>query len=465
MAQANSPDTSPSSGEQLLDRVFRGIAFLALLALVFLGGILVAISGIFPGPQVGRAYEGGLALYRQRTQYQNVYDGDIWSRERRSDQGVTTYVPDKAQNGLTLYTSGDAPAAYLIDMDGNLMHEWRRPFSTVWEAGSSGVEKPRPDEFVHFRNAHAYPNGDLVALYEGNGDTPYGYGVIKLGSNSEVLWTYPGRAHHQLNVAPDGKIYVLVHEIIDEDLSGFGHLEKPRLEDFLVVLSPDGEELQKIRLISAIAGSKYRHLLYTVSSFSLADPLHANTVEYIDQKAASNFAFGKEGQVLLSFRELNAIAVIDLESEEIVWATQGPWIGQHDPDIQPNGNIVLFDNRANYAGPEGATRVIEFDPQTMQIVWQYKGTAEHPFASQIRGDQQRLANGNTLITEADGGRLVEVTMEGEIVWEFMNPVRGGPNGDLIPIMAWAQRLDPAGFAPEFLQSLQRVQTPETEASF
>ena len=33
---------------------------------------------------------------------------------------------------------------------------------------------------------------------------------------------------------------------------------------------------------------------------------------------------------------------------------------------------------------------------------------------------QRLPNGNTLITEADTGRVFEVTRKGEVVWEFGN---------------------------------------------
>ena len=31
---------------------------------------------------------------------------------------------------------------------------------------------------------------------------------------------------------------------------------------------------------------------------------------------------------------------------------------------------------------------------------------------------QRLVNGNTLITEANMGRVFEVTKEGEVVWEY-----------------------------------------------
>ena len=37
------------------------------------------------------------------------------------------------------------------------------------------------------------------------------------------------------------------------------------------------------------------------------------------------------------------------------------------------------------------------------------------------GGQERLPNGNTLICESLMGRFLEVTMDGEVVWEFVNP--------------------------------------------
>src|SRR5690606_8124695 len=142
---------------------------------------------------------------------------------------------------------GDAPAAYLIDMDGTVLHTWRRPFSTVWQAGVGTLKKPQPDSHVYFRHAHVFPNGDFLGIYEGVGDTPYGYGLVKLDKDSNVVWTYPGRTHHQFDVGPDGRIYVLTHEFVEDNVDKFEHLANPRLEDFLVILSPEGEELKKIR--------------------------------------------------------------------------------------------------------------------------------------------------------------------------------------------------------------------------
>jgi hypothetical protein len=71
----------------------------------------------------------------------------------------------------------------------------------------------------------------------------------------------------------------------------------------------------------------------------------------------------------------------------------------------------------------------------------------------VRSAQERLPNGNTLVTESDGGRLFELTPGGEIVWEYINPERGGADGELIPIVSWGQRIDPATLDPGFRELL------------
>ena len=454
--------------EPLWDKAAYAACLAASMVIVLVAGGVLAVAGVFPGPQIARAYEGGKALYGKLTAYDDVFASDLWHPARRPDGSVTAHDPTQAQDGVTLYTSGHEAAAYLIDMDGEVLHEWRRPYSTVWNE-SAAVRRPQPDTHVYFRKAMVYPNGDLLVVYEGVGDTPYGYGLVKLDRNSAVLWSYLAHTHHDLDIGPDGRIYVLTHEFVDEPLEGFGRLASPRLDDFLVILSPDGEELSKISLIHAVAASEYRHLLYGVAAYALADPLHTNTVDLITEEAGANFAFGKAGQILLSFRELGAIGVLDPQTARLRWATRGSWLGQHDPDILPNGNILLFDNYGYFEKPVGRSRVIEFDPQTMEIVWQYAGTVDGPFESLIRASQQRLANGNTLVTESSGGRILEVTPAGEVVWEFVNPVRGGQESDRLPIICWAQRFDPndfdtalwSGKHPETLATRVR---PESEAT-
>jgi len=430
--------TGPAGGE----RALFVLSLVGLAVLAFLAGTIVMRAGVFPAPQVDRAYRAAVAWKDSLTGYRDVYATDLWYPARRDDTGVTVLEPGGATGGPTLYTSGHAPAAVLIDREGRVLHEWQRAFSTVWPEGERPIADPQPDSHVFFRMARAFPNGDLLALYEAAGDTPYGYGLVKLDRNSDVLWAYTGRAHHQFDIAPDGRIFALTHGIFDDELDYLGHLERPRLEDELVVLTPDGEETARFRLLTALAASPYRQMIYTLAGFALGDPLHANAVEYVDAEKAARFAFAEEGDVLLSFRELHALAVLDPESGAITWALRGPWIGQHDPDILDTGDILLFDNFGNYDTASGFSRVIEVDPRTAGITWQYAGTPEAPFVSRIRSDQQRLPDGNTLITESNGGRLLEVTRDGRIVWEFVNPVRGGEDDAQIPVIAWAERYEP-----------------------
>jgi hypothetical protein len=69
--------------------------------------------------------------------------------------------------------------------------------------------------------------------------------------------------------------------------------------------------------------------------------------------------------------------------------------------------------------------VIEVNPATNEIVWQYGEEFPFHFYSPRVSNAQRLRNGNTLINEGSFGRFFEVTLEGEVVPEFVNP-RFGP---------------------------------------
>src|SRR3546814_19873821 len=100
--------------------------------------------------------------------------------------------------------------------------------------------------------------------------------------------------------------------------------------------------------------------------------------------------------------------------------------------------------------PPRSTRTDTLFPYTTLF---RSGSETDPLESGLRSAQQRLPNGNTLITESDGGRAIEVSPEGDVVWEYVNPVRGGEAGAFIPVLNWAQRFGPGDLAPEFSRSL------------
>ena len=99
---------------------------------------------------------------------------------------------------------------------------------------------------------------------------------------------------------------------------------------------------------------------------------------------------------------------------------------------------MIFDNLGN----NRKSRVVEFNPHNTRIVWEYGGTAQQPLFSKTCGTAQPLANGNILIAESDRGRAIEVTTDGDIVWEFFNPHRAGEDGQYIATLFEVLRLPP-----------------------
>ncbi|MEX2576591.1 MAG: arylsulfotransferase family protein [Halofilum sp. (in: g-proteobacteria)] len=434
-----------------------GAFVLAVSFLAFVAGALMAVAEMAPAGYVRDAYRAGLALVHKRELQATPYATDLWQPARTERRGLQLHDPERSAPGLTLFTSGHAPAAYLIEPDGSVAHHWHASYSRLHDE-SAAVADPLPDRQVYFRRAHLYPNGDLLALYVGVGDSPWGYGLARLDRSSEVVWKNLDRFHHDLSVAEDGRIVTLTHAYREDVPEGLDHLSRPVLDDYLTVVGPDGRTQHKFSLLETLERSAYRDLLWQTPTYTLADPLHTNAVDVLSQRDASRLAqkipAAAPGQVLVSFREVGGglIALVDPVEEELLWAQRGQWRSQHDPDVLPNGNLLLFDNLGDY-GAAGRSRVVEIDPAHGGVVWAYGGSEDKPLESVIRSAQQPLANGNVLITESDGGRLLEITREGEPVWEYVNPVRGGEGDEFIPIVSWAQRVDPAQLDTAFRTAL------------
>jgi outer membrane protein assembly factor BamB len=156
-------------------------------------------------------------------------------------------------------------------------------------------------------------------------------------------------------------------------------------------------------------------------------PLRANRPR--EEYAHANCCFVQpDGNVIVSWRDLDLIALIDRETGQFLWELQDrEWGGQHDPRLLDNGHITLFANGSEQVEAE-YSRVLEIEPATGDIVWSYKGTPVDTFFSPRISGAQRLANGNTFICEGCHGRLFEVTSDGDIVWEFVSPHLNVRNG-------------------------------------
>jgi hypothetical protein len=420
-----------------LDRTLLALSLVsAALVCVIAGASLVEFNTTVYRKYLKPSFEG---LRAQTEAQMQDWRKEGWCKARTKTTGVRECQANAAYNGLTLYTTmGAYPNAELIDMDGKVVHRWQLSFRKAWSESSEGNRAVSEDR-THWRRVTMFPNGDLMACYNVFGETPYGGGLIRLDKDSKLLWRYPERVHHDFDVDATGAVYALIHANTKERFVAAPHLKTPMLKDFVVKLSPDGKEQVRIGVLDAFAKSeKYRHYLDTIKSNAKGDHTHTNDVEVISEAFASHHDFCKAGDLIISMREPSMLAILNVEREEIVWASRGIWEFQHDPDCLDNGNLLIFDNQGN-KGPGGSSRILEWNPATGAIDWCYVGTAERPFETNARGCQDLLPNGNVLITESNRARLLEVTRAGEIVWEFHNPHRLEEDKTMAGVVYSAQR--------------------------
>jgi hypothetical protein len=341
--------------------------------------------------------------------------------------GVTVFVPDLTYGSYNVFASAHAPTAHLIDMNGNVLHQWAYSFHMLWPDTDPGE-----DNVLYWRRLHLFENGDILAIIEP-------HGIFKLDKDSNLLWEYHCGAHHDMYVAPNGHIFVLSRKksMLDDDGK-----PRPILEDFIVELDAGGNELRRVSIVEALLRTPYASLLKDAPNHW--DILHTNAIKHIDESVVSQIPAFKPGRFLLSLREIGTIAVLDMDSGTVEWAIKGQWFRQHESTVLDSGNILLFDNK----GHQGRSKVIEFDPVTQEIAWSYGMREDQPLDSPVCGLARRVPNGNTLITEAVPGRVIEVTPAGEIVWEYINPNRVVNDPTLIATFMDFQRL-PAQFEPKW----------------
>ena len=335
-------------------------------------------------------------------------------------QGVVLHK-EQAEPGLNLVVSAHDAEAILIDMDGKRVRTWRGDEAHI------PPNPARPRAAPYWRRVRLLHDGGILAIREG-------LALVRLGADSSLVWAHACECHHDLDLDDAGNILVL-----DRRAMSLPHInpDSPVLVDLIVTLSPEGKVLSEFSVLEAFERSDYVRLLDGM--IKERDLFHTNTLSLLDGRAGAGgeaapmFA---AGNLLVSLRQLNIIAVIDPAQQRVVWAMTGLFRRQHDPVLLDTGNMLIFDNEA---GP-GRSRVLEIDPLTQRIVWSYEGSDEAPFYSEACGTSQRLAGGNTLITESDQGRAFEVTPDGRIVWEYVNPWRAGESAELVATLFEVVRL-------------------------
>ena len=326
--------------------------------------------------------------------------------QRRGD-GFRGCDPGRVSRGFTLFTPDIQTnrTVYLINMLGHVVHSWEMPYP--------------PGRYGYLTDhGRLFYNGQIPSSSHA-GQAPYAGGVaLEVDWAGRVLWEvrHPDHNHDGRRLRNGNVILVCARPLPDEiarQVRGGrpgseydnGKMDAP----YLVEMTTDGKIVWEWR--------SWEHL----------DPVTDGITAVQDDRDVWTVANAvwelADGNLLVSFRAISTVVMIDRRTGGIYWKLGAPPLaGQHAPYILANGNLLLFDNgphRLDATFP--FSRVLEIDVATRRIVWKYQDNPVSNFFSPRISNAQRLPNGNTLINEGWFGRLFEVTPEGETVWEYVNP--------------------------------------------
>lgn len=412
------------------------VASISILCLFFLAGGLFGAFGMQPVRFMADGFLATRTLYLELTQTRPDYLVPIV----HPGSGVVTHDPDRASAGLTLVQGllPGIPQIRLIDMSGREIHRWNVDLFAIWETPGHIVPAQNiPKSYLnyHTQGFAVRPDGSILISIGGSG-------AVNMDRCGKVLWTVDQMVHHSVTADPDGGYWLPNHKPIDQtgdrvsrpgvsrEVPGMSREAMTRAmidswlspEDTVLKIDSAGKPEKEFSVLEALFDAGLETAIHDGRANEPTDPSHLNDLDLVTPALAAKISGVEPGDLLVSLRNMNMLAILDRDDGSLKWHRRGPWVRQHDPDITPEGNIVVFNNRSELGGNiTPGSQIISYDPETDQTAVLHPNGPVDAFSSPIMGSHQRLPNGNRLIVESTLGRVFEATPEGDIVWSYVLP--------------------------------------------
>lgn len=403
-----------------------GYLFIASLTFVilvgtFFYGVVANESNLPPLPQIQLAYDMVMEVVNPSDRILETTEVSPESSTKNS-----SLLPTAVQPGLVLVAGDIADrqtAVRIMDRQGRLVHEWRPAWLKVWPDGEGYFPKGwRPAKGMYLHGTDILPDGSIVANFEH-------LSTFRMDPCGEVMWKLENLGHHSVHYDTDSKtIWVTAENFIGSGKTGYPRHKAPLRSWTVQNISLDGEILRTIPVIDIFLKNGLEGLLYMSSLRNGApivsgDTLHLNDVDTFPASMGSDIF--NTGDLLLSFRNINTIMVVDAKSLKVKFLSVGRFARQHDPDFIAGDRISIFDNRNFTLAPEAGpptSRIVEIDARNGEVTTVLDGSAEERFFTDIMGVHQRLENGNILVLPSGEGRVLEFSPDGRLVWRYDNKV-------------------------------------------
>ena len=359
------------------------------------------------------------------------------------DRHVTVWsdAPHGLDNGAVLIGARYSThlGLFLSDEKGHTLYRWYMENKLYNQDTQQFWKVIRGNNSYVIDDAHLLGSGDVIFTQSlTNLENFAGQRLARMDKDSHILWQVPGDFHHMIDIAGDPQVIYAIASHVKDSLPVIGpKLEGINyLEDWIEVYSLAGQKINGWSMAQALADSPYRSWLLsfeidahgfqrakTPDGRILYDLLHLNSVQYLDSAQAKAVPHAQAGDLLVSFRALNALAVFRPATAKIVYAFTGPWRHQHNAQADEAGHLYLFDNDGTHVIKASENKSVFEEQQSRLIGYNpFTNTVDELFASPdlysyFLGNYQHLSNGSWIIASPEATRVMVVS-GGKILWEW-----------------------------------------------
>lgn len=383
---------------------------------------------------------------------------------------------ENAFEGYTLYAPLIGSTAYLLDINGEIVKTWEFDVPTAQAL------------YLLDNGNLLYQSNAESKMLEQFGQVGGVAGSIKEYTwDGELVWSfdYAGdtyQQHHDIEPMPNGNILLIAWEVVSKEEALAAGMRPDQLPDgdtlwpdHVVEIDPQTNEIVW----------KWRAWDHLIQDYDPDLPNYGVVSEYPeridinynDQRVLGDWQHSNSidynpelDQIVLSVRHFSEIWIIDHSTtiEEAAGSTGGRsgmggdllyrWgnpaayqagtkadqqlFYQHDANWIPEGypgagNLTIFNNGDDNARPYST--VVEITPPLTEAgtyerdgavygpeapIWEFAADPPERFYAPFISGAQRLPNGNTLILNGNAGHFLEVSADGEILWDYVNGFEG-----------------------------------------
>jgi len=333
---------------------------------------------------------------------------------------ITVY-DDAVQEGYYAFLGWNNPekqySVWLYDHNGKKLHTWNVDYKSL-DAESPDTTKGA--EMPH--GMYLMSDGSLIVSFSQSADI-----MARVDACGKPIWIKDGIFHHLITADDNGALW-----------SWKGKGSDYGQHQYIVKFNPDdGATIKEIDLVEDIIrplgenafifGIRPDFQPRDADAGALSDNeldiFHPNDVDILSAEMADAFPQFDAGDLLLSIRNANLVAVMDPDSMKIKWWSRGPWRHQHDPDFTADGRISIYDNNPG----RGRSEILKIDPVTRDVSNELLGS-KFFFYSRWLGVHQYLPDGSLLLLSAEEGRVTILGKNGNKLFEFNNVISKNYNG-------------------------------------